>query len=94
MRRCRIDWRQRASARYSITSLFTALLNLLVIKAVKGGLRFRTYDNILLARLAVTDVLTSLFGQPLYVLWRIFLKFGLSYSDMVENSITMLWLYL
>ena len=56
-----------------------------MIKAVKGGLRFRTYDNILLARLAVTDVLTSLFGQPLYVLWRIFLMFGLSYSDMVEN---------
>ena len=73
------------SARYSITFPFTVLLKALVIKAVRGKLRLRTYNNIFLACLAMTDVLTGLFRQPSYVLWRIFLMFGLRSSDMIEN---------
>ena len=41
----------------------TLLLNVLVIKAVKTRPRLRTNSNILLACLAVTDVLTGLFAS-------------------------------
>ena len=63
----------------------TVLLNVLVIKAVKTTPRLRTNSNILLACLAVTDALTGLLGQPLFVLWKIFLLVGLSDSKIVEN---------
>nr|XP_058959921.1 alpha-1B adrenergic receptor-like [Pocillopora verrucosa] len=69
----------------TITCPFTVILNLLVIKAVKSTPRLRTNSNILLACLAVTDALTGLLGQPLFVLWKIFLLFGLSDSGTVEN---------
>ena len=69
----------------TITCPFTVILNLLVIKAVKSTPRLRTNSNILLACLAVTDALTGLFGQPLFVLWNIFQIFGLSDSGTVEN---------
>ena len=69
----------------TITCPFTVLLNVLVIKAVKSTPRLRTNSNILLACLAVTDALTGLLGQPLFVLWKIFLLFGLSDSGTVEN---------
>ena len=54
----------------AITYPFTVLLNLLVIKAVKTKPRIRTNWYILLAWLAVTDVLAGLIGQPLFILWR------------------------
>ena len=69
----------------SIACPFTVLLNVLVIIVVKKRPRLRTNNNILLACLAVTDALTGLFGQPLYVLWRIFLLFGFSNSEILEN---------
>ena len=69
----------------SIACPFTVLLNVLVIIVVKKRPRLRTNNNILLACLAVTDVFTGLFGQPLYILWRIFLIFGLSSSEILEN---------
>ena len=69
----------------SIVCPFTVLLNVLVILVIKKRPRLRTNSNILLACLAVTDALTGLFGQPLYVLWRIFLLFGLSNSEILEN---------
>ncbi|CAH3147245.1 unnamed protein product, partial [Pocillopora meandrina] len=69
----------------SIACPFTVLLNVLVIIVVKKRPRLRTNNNIVLACLAVTDALTGLFGQPLYVLWRIFLIFGLSSSEILEN---------
>ena len=69
----------------TITCPFTFLLNVLVIKAVKSTPRLRTNSNILLACLAVTDALTGLLGQPLFVLWKIFLLFGLNDSRTVEN---------
>ena len=65
----------------TITCPFTFLLNVLVIKAVKSTPRLRTNSNILLACLAVTDALTGLLGQPLFVL----LLFGLNDSRTVEN---------
>ena len=69
----------------TITFPFTVILNLLVIKAVKTTPRLRT-NNILLACLAVTDALTGLLGQPLFILWRIFLIFNLSSSKTVGAS--------
>ena len=62
------------------------LLNVLVIKAVKTTPRLRTNSNILLACLAVTDALTGLLCQPLFILWRIFLVFGLSNSETAKIS--------
>ena len=72
----------------TITCPFTVLLNLLVIKAVKSTPRLRTNSTILLACLAVTDSLTGLLGQRLFVLWKIFLFFGLSDSGTVESCYT------
>ena len=69
----------------TITFPCTVVLNALVIKAVKTTPRLRTNSNILLACLAVTDALTGLLGQPLFVLWKIFLLVGLSNSKIVEN---------
>ena len=69
----------------NIACPFTVLLNVLVIIVVKKRPRLRTNNNILLACLAVTDALTGLFGQPLYVLWRIFLIFGLTSSEILKN---------
>ncbi|XP_022794459.1 uncharacterized protein LOC111333190 [Stylophora pistillata] len=69
----------------SVACPFTVLLNVLVIKVVMMRPRLRTNSNILLACLAVTDVLTGLFGQPSHVLWRIFLISGLSTSEKVED---------
>ena len=53
--------------------------------AAKWRPRLRTNSNILLACLAVADALTGLFGQPSYVLWRIFLIFGLSSSETLKK---------
>ena len=69
----------------TITCPCTVLLNVLVIKAVKTMPRLRTNSNILLACLAVTDALTGILGQPFFVLWKIFLLFGLSNSKTFEN---------
>ena len=69
-----------------ITMPCTVILNVLVIKAVKTTPRLRTNNNILLACLAVTDALTGLLGQPLFILWRIFLIFNLSSSRTVGTS--------
>ena len=75
----------------SVSCPFTVLLHMLVIMAVKRRSRLRTNSNILLACLAVADALTGLFGQPSYVLWRIFLIFGLSSSETLKkvNAIVM-----
>ena len=70
----------------TITIPCTVILNVLVIKAVKTTPRLRTKNNILLACLAVTDALTGLLGQPLFILWRIFLIFNLSSSRTVGTS--------
>ena len=69
----------------TIACPFTVVLNVLVIKAVKTTPRLRTNSNILLSCLAVTDVLTGLFCQPFFILWQIFLQFGLSNGEILQN---------
>ena len=47
----------------------TVLLNVLVIIAIKKRARLQSNANVMLACLAVTDVLTGLTAQPLYAIW-------------------------
>ena len=51
---------------------FTVGLNVLVIRAVKRRPRLQSNSNIMLACLAVTDVMTGLISQPSYILWQTF----------------------
>ena len=80
----------------SITCPFTVLLNVLVIMAVKRRPRLRTNSNILLACLALTDVLTGLIVQPLFILWKISLLLGLGnrHDDRELVFITTLYIVL
>ncbi|XP_022785617.1 lysophosphatidic acid receptor 3-like [Stylophora pistillata] len=55
----------------SIACPLIVVLNVLVIKAVKTRRQLRTNCNILLACLAVTDAVTGLIVQPLYILRRL-----------------------
>ena len=55
---------------------FTIGLNVLVITAVKRRSRLQSNANIMLACLAVTDVLAGLTSQPFFVLWNTSLVFG------------------
>ena len=63
-----------------ITCPFTFILNVLVIAAVKRRPRLQTNANIMLACLAVTDVLTGLTAQPLYASWMTLKTLGISNS--------------
>ena len=67
-----------------ITSPLTVLLNVLVIVAVIRRPRLQSYPNILLACLAVTDVLTGLITQPSFVLCGI-----LQLLSMNESEVTL-----
>ena len=69
----------------SITCPFTVLLNVLVTMAVKRRPRLQTNANILLACLAVTDALTGLTSQPLYVLWKTFQLHNIANAAIVGN---------
>ena len=51
---------------------FTVVLNVLVIMAVKKRPNLQSNTNILLACLAVTDLLTGLIVQPSFVTWKAF----------------------
>ena len=61
-----------------ITCPFTFVLNVLVIVAVKRRPRLQSNTNIVLACLAVTDVLTGLTAQPLYAIWITLKTLGIS----------------
>ncbi|XP_068696979.1 beta-2 adrenergic receptor-like [Montipora foliosa] len=54
----------------TIASPFTIGLNMLVIIAIKKRRRLQNNGNIMLACLAVTDVLTGLTSQPSFILWK------------------------
>ena len=75
-----------------ITSPVTVLLNVLVIIAVRRRPRLQSYPNILLACLAVTDVLTGLISQPSFILYGTFQLLGMSNSGIriVEVSLRIL----
>ena len=76
----------------TITFPCTVLLSLLVIKAVKTTPRLRTNSNFLLTCLAIIDALTGLLGQPLFVLWKIFVLFGSVRVERLELLLSRLYL--
>ena len=64
----------------TIACPFTIGLNMLVIIAIKRRRRLQNNGNIMLACLAVTDVLTGLTSQPSFILWKTAFLLG---SDIV-----------
>ena len=69
-----------------ITSPLIVLLNVLVIMAVIRRPRLQSYPNILLACLAVTDVLNGLITQPLFILCGILELFGMNEPEVILCS--------
>ena len=69
-----------------ITSPVIVLLNVLVIMAVIRRPRLQSYPNILLACLAVTDVLNGLITQPLFVLCGILELLGMNEPEVILCS--------
>ena len=65
----------------TIACPFTIGLNLLVIMAIKRRPRLQSNSNIMLACLAVTDVLSGLTTQPSFILWQAFFLFGSDVAD-------------
>ena len=55
----------------TIACPFTIGLNTLVIVAIKRRPSLQSNANIMLACLAVTDVLTGLTSQPLFIIWNL-----------------------
>ena len=74
----------------SIASPFTIYLNVLVMVAVKIKRRLQTHPNILLAGMAVTDLLVGLVVQPLYITKTIFLLQGKGFHEFcgIEEAFT------
>ena len=72
---------------------FTILLNTLVMVAVKTKRRLQTHPNILLACLALTDLMAGLVLQPLYIAMTIFLLKGKEFHDFcyIELAYTVLF---
>ena len=64
-----------------LTFPVTILMNVLVIMAVKTRLRLQSKYNILLACLAVTDLLVGAASQPTFIAGQIFVIKGLSLTD-------------
>ena len=60
---------------------FTCFLNALVIVAVKTKRRLQTHSNILLACLALTDLIVGVVVQPLHGTMTIFLLQGKSFNE-------------
>ena len=69
-----------------ITSPVVVLLNVLVIMAVIRRPRLQSYSNILLACLAVTDVLNGLITQPLFILCGILELLGMNEPEVILCS--------
>lgn len=63
------------------------LLNTLVMVAVKTKRRLQTHPNILLACLALTDLMLGLIVQPLHITMTIFLLQGKRYEDFCELNL-------
>ena len=68
----------------AIACPFTILLNVLVMVTVKTKQRLQTHANILLACLAVTDVIVGLVVQPLYMPMTVFLLRGEIYVEFCD----------
>jgi hypothetical protein len=63
---------------------FTILLNALVMVAVKTKRRLQTHPNILLACLALTDLMVGLVAQPLHITNTIFLLQGEDFHEFCD----------
>ena len=72
---------------------FTILLNSLIMIAVKTKRRLQTHPNILLACLALTDLMVGLVIQPLHTIITIFLLQGKDFHDFcdMESAYTVLF---
>ncbi len=65
----------------------TVLLNALVIVAVKTKRRLQTHPNILLACLALTDLMVGLVVQPLHITMTIYLIQGKSFHEFCDVNL-------
>ncbi|XP_078345493.1 melanocyte-stimulating hormone receptor-like [Oculina patagonica] len=65
----------------------TVLLNALVIVAVKTKRRLQTHPNILLACLALTDLMVGLVVQPLHITMTIYLIQGKSFNEFCDVNL-------
>ena len=76
------------------TCPFTIFLNALVMAVVKTKRRLQTYSNILLACLALTDLMVGLVTQPLHTTKTIFLLQGKDYREFcnIEQAFTVSFL--
>ena len=76
------------------TCPFTIFLNALVMVAVKTKRRLQTYSNILLACLALTDLMVGLVTQPLHTIKTIFLLQGKDFREFcnIEEAFTVSFL--
>ena len=63
---------------------FTIFLNALVMAAVKTKRRLHTHPNILLACLALTNLMVGLFAQPLHITKTIFLLQGKDFHQFCD----------
>ncbi len=74
-----------ATAVLSLTACpFTILLNALVMVAVKTKRRLQTHPNIMLACLALTDLMVGLIVQPLYITKTILLLQGKDFNELCD----------
>ena len=70
----------------SIAWPFTVFLNVLVVLAVKTKRRLQTPSNVLLACLAVTDLMVGLVVQPLYLTITVLLPQGKGFDEFCTIS--------
>ena len=73
----------------AIVCPFTILLNVLVMVTVTTKRRLPTHANILLACLAVTDVIVGPVVQPLYMPMTVFLLRGESYVEFCDINLAL-----
>ena len=88
------SWLVGAAVVNLATCPFTILLNALVIVAVKTKRRLQTHPNILLACLALTDLMVGLVTQPLHTIKTIFLLQGKDFREFcnIEEAFTVSFL--
>ena len=70
----------------SIAWPFTVFLNTLVVLVLRTKRRLQTHSNVLLACLAVTDLMAGLVVQPLYLIITIFLLQGKGFGEFCPMS--------
>ena len=73
---------------------FTILLNALVMVAVKTKRRLQTHPNILLACLALTDLMVGLVVQPLHITKTIFLLQGNEFHDFCDIDLAFTFFFI